>query len=385
MAKTNDFYEILGVAPTASLDEIKKAYRKKAMELHPDRNPDRADAEERFKELTAAYAVISDPDKRAHYDRYGDAGPAAGPAGFNPEDLFRGGQFGGLEDLFESFFGGSFSARGAGGGASQGANIGYELEIEFQEAAFGTEVKLRLPRQESCPVCRGEGAPADGITVCDGCRGSGTIVMSTGFLRLAQTCPRCAGRGKRITKPCSECRGEGRVRTERTVKVRVPPGVDDGTRLRLAGEGHGGTRGGPAGDLYVDISVKPHPQFKRDGADVHAPLRVAYADLVLGGTFTVQTIHGEESFDLPAATEPGAQFALRGKGVQKLSGRGKGDHVVHVTPEVPTRLSERERELWEQLRTIAAETRQERRSAGTAEDDDRSLFDKVKDLFSGDR
>ncbi|MFN7965229.1 MAG: DnaJ C-terminal domain-containing protein [Acidobacteriota bacterium] len=288
---------------------------------------------------------------------------------------------GGLEDIFEAFFGGGFGGRRSG--PRQGADLRYQLEIDFEEAAFGTEVKLKIPRHESCPVCRGDGAAPDGIQVCNGCRGSGTIVMSTGFIRLAQTCPHCSGVGKRITKPCSECSGTGRLRTERSVKVRVPAGVNDGTRLRLSNEGEAGDRGAPAGDLYVDIGVRPHPTFRRDGADVHAPLTVTFADLVLGGTFSVSTVHGDESFELPAGTEPGAVFGLRGKGVQKLNSRTRGDHHVHVIPEVPSQLDERERALWEELRKIEHERRAAR--GEFPPEDDRTLLDKVKDLFTGDR
>ena len=381
MPASRDYYEILEVARTATADEIKKSYRRKAMELHPDRNPDRADAEEHFKELTAAYSVLSDADKRAHYDRFGTDGPAAGPGGFNPEDLFRGAASGGLEDIFESFFGSGFGGRRSG--PRQGADLRYQLEIDFEEAAFGTEVKLKIPRHESCPVCRGEGAAPEGIQTCSGCRGSGTIVMSTGFIRLAQTCPHCSGTGRRITTPCRECKGAGRLRTERSVKVRVPAGVNDGTRLRLSNEGEAGDRGAPPGDLYVDIGVRPHEIFRRDGADVHAPLAVSFADLVLGGDFSVTTIHGAEPFELPAGTEPGAVFSLRGKGVQKLNGRSRGDHHVHVVAAVPEAMGERERALWEELRQI--ETARRTARGESPPEDDRTLLDKVKDLFTGDR
>lgn len=383
MAQARDYYDVLGVARGASAEEIKKAYRRLAMELHPDRNPDRADAEERFKELTVAYGVLSDPDKRAHYDRFGADGPSMGAGGFNPEDLFRGAQGVGLEDIFEAFFGGGLGGfAGASRGPRGGADLRYALEVEFEEAAFGAEVKLKLPRHEPCPVCHGAGAPADGIETCGTCRGGGRVVMSTGFIRLAQTCSACGGAGRRIVRPCGECRGAGRLRTERTVKVRVPPGVGDGTRLRLSGEGEAGDRGAPPGDLYVDISVKPHRTFRRDGADVHAPLPVGLAELVLGGTFTVATIHGEEPFELPAGTEPGAVFTLRGKGVARLNSRGKGDHHLHVTATLPARMGDEERALWAQLRAVE----QARRSSGeTASDEERSLFDKVKDLFGGDR
>jgi molecular chaperone DnaJ len=372
-----DYYEILGVERDASAEDIKKAYRKLALELHPDRNPDRADAEERFKDLTRAYATLSDPQKRAHYDRFG-ADAAAGGAGFNPEDLFRGGQFGGLEDIFEAFFGGRFA-----GGPRQrkGADLGYQLEVEFEDAAFGSEVKLQIPRREPCPVCRGEGAEPGGASTCTSCRGSGQIVMSTGFIRLAQTCPHCAGRGRRITKPCKECRGDGSVSSERQVKVRIPAGVDDGTRLRLSGEGEAGERGAPPGDLFVEISVRPHRLFRRDGADVHAPLEVSFAELVIGGRFELKTIHGPETFEVEPGTEPGAQFVLRGKGIQKLRGRGRGDHYIHIVARPPQRLSERERELWAELHKLE----RERREGAAGDDEERSLFDKVKDLFSGDR
>ncbi len=376
-----DFYDVLGVSREASQDEIKKAYRKRALDLHPDRNPDRHDAEEHFKELTEAYAVLGDPQKRARYDQFGPEGVGGGPGPFGADpsifnDVFGGaGGLGGLESLFEQFFGaGVFGGAASSNGPRAGANQGYELQIEFEEAAFGTEVKIRLPRTESCPGCSGSGAASGGLVTCRTCRGSGRVAARMGFMQIAQTCPTCAGRGRTIDKPCAECHGAARIQTERTVKVRVPAGVDEGTRLRIAGEGHGGALGGPPGDLFVDITVKPHARFVRHGVDVHAELAVGLPDLALGGTFAVSTLHGEETVELPAGTEPGHEIRLKGKGVVRLGRRGHGDHVLHVVAHPPRKLSAEQRAHWEALRRLQSP-------------DDvqgKGLFERVKDFLGGD-
>ncbi|MBP7147173.1 MAG: molecular chaperone DnaJ [Acidobacteria bacterium] len=371
-----NYYEILGVARDATHEEIKKAYRKLALELHPDRNPDRHDAEERFKELSEAYAVLGNPEKRARYDAGGMEG---GGVGFDPsifEEVFGGGAFGGLEDLFEQMFGGGFGRRASPNAPRRGADRRYQLEISFEEAVFGTEVRLRLPRAEACAKCQGSGAAPGGIASCQTCGGNGRVLFTQGFLQIARTCPACQGAGRVIRQRCPECQGEGRTQSERTVTVRIPAGVEHGTRLRVGGEGDGGARGGPPGDLLVDIGVRPHASFVREGSDVHAELPVSYPDLVLGMTLEVQTVHGPESVEIPAGTEPGTVLTLRGKGVPRLGRRGRGDHVLHVVGRPPKRLGQRERELWEELR---------RAEAAPADDDSGSLFDKVKDLFSGEK
>lgn len=368
---------MLGVPKDASPEDIKKAYRKLAMELHPDRNPDRADAEERFKELSAAYAVLGNPEKRARYDSGVEDGAAG--VGFDPgmfEEIFGSFGFGGgFEDLFSSLFGG-------GGGRSRsgprrGADLRYPLEIAFEEAVFGTEARIRIPKSETCSGCQGSGAAPGGIVSCESCRGSGQTVYRHGFLQVARPCGACGGAGRVIRERCATCAGEGRRRTERTVTVKVPPGVDNGIRLRLAGEGDGGVLGGPPGDLFVDIGVKNHPQFVRDNADIHADLEVNLSDLVLGGTFSVATIHGPSQVDLAPGTAPGSTITLKGQGAPKLGRSTRGHHILHVVPRMPRKLSARERELWEGLR--AAESGRE-----AAKGSEKNLFDRVKDLLGGD-
>jgi len=355
-----DYYAILGVSRDATQEEIKRAYRRRALELHPDRNPDRADAEERFKELAEAYGVLSDPDKRARYDRYGPEG-FDGPPPFDPsifEEVF--GSFGGgfgLEDLFEHLFGGGLGGprRGRGPRPRRGRDLAATLELEFEEAVFGVETSLTLHRREPCPACGGSGAAPGGIVTCRTCGGQGRVVVRTGFLQMAHTCPACGGEGRVVRERCRQCRGAGQVEVERKIRVAVPAGVDDGTRLRVAGEGEPGAAGGPPGDLYVDIRVREHPELRREGADVHQELEVGFADLVLGTRLAVETLHGEETVDVPPGTAPGTTLRLRGRGVPRLGRRGRGDHVVHLVARPPRRVPARERELWERLRELEHE------------------------------
>lgn len=376
---TRDYYEVLGVPRNASQDDIKKAYRRLAMELHPDRNPDRADAEEHFKELSAAYAVLGNPEKRARYDAGGGEDFGGGVA-FDPsmfEEIFGSFGFGGgLEDLFSSLFGGGGGAR-TRNGPRRGADLRYSLEIGFEEAAFGTEAKIRIPRTESCSGCSGSGAAPGGIATCEACRGSGQSVYRHGFLQVARTCGACGGAGRVIRERCKTCNGEGRTRSERTVTVKVPPGVDTGIRLRVPGEGDGGARGGPYGDLFVDITVRPHSLFVREDADVHSELEVGLADLVLGGTFEVETLHGQQTVELPPGTLPGTTVTLKSQGVAKLGRNSRGHHILHIVARIPKKLTDREREIWEELR-LADRTRSKEKSG------ERNLFDRVKDFLGGD-
>jgi molecular chaperone DnaJ len=379
-----DYYEVLGVPRGAGAEELKKAYRRRALEVHPDRNPGDPHAEERFKELTEAYSVLGDPARRARYDS-GGFEAVAGTPGFDPsifEGIFGSQGFGSLDELFEQFFGGGApGTRGAG--PRRGDDLRYGLEIPLEEAAAGTDVKLRLPRQESCPRCEGTGAAPGGLSTCGTCHGRGSVVARVGFVQFAQSCPACAGRGRTVRKRCSECDGAGRISTERTVRVRIPPGVDDKTRVRVAGEGDGGYAGGPPGDLYVDIAVRPHATYARDGADIHATLEVGFSDLVLGGSFEVPTLHGPETVEIEPGTPPGRTIVLRGRGVPRLGRSGRGNHVVHVAARPPDSLSPRERELWQELH----ELERTRRAAPSAPGDpeDRNLFERVKDFLGGER
>ncbi|UCF68842.1 MAG: molecular chaperone DnaJ [Acidobacteriota bacterium] len=385
-----DYYNVLGVERDASADQVKKAYRRRALELHPDRNPDRADAEERFKELSEAYAVLSDPQQRARYDRFGEAGLGNGGVAFDPsvfEDVFGSFGFGGLEDLFAQFFGGAAGRARTATRARRGADLRYRLEIGFEEAAFGTELKIRVPRSETCPGCHGSGAAEQGLVTCSTCGGQGRVAYQHGFMQIARTCPACRGRGQEIRHPCEECRGRGRIDAERTVKVRVPAGVDNGTHVRIQGGGEGGASGGPAGDLYVEIGVRPHERFHRDGADVHDQVQVGFSELVLGGSVDVQTLHGQKTVEIEAGTEPGTVIRLRGEGIPLLGRHGRGDHLVHLIARPPRKLPRQERELWESLRELEqarlrAERSRDAESAKTSEG--RGLFDKVKDIFGGE-
>jgi molecular chaperone DnaJ len=374
MARTalRDYYEVLGIARQASDKEIKTAYRQLAIQFHPDRNPGDHAAEEKFKEAAEAYAVLSDPDKRARYDRFGHQGVGgAGAAGFDPTI------FADFSDILGDLFG--FGAAGFGGGGRRrsavqpGADLRYELELTFQQAAFGHTVELEVPRLETCGTCHGSGSKGGKPPVaCATCKGRGQVHFSQGFFTVARTCPQCHGAGEVIADPCPKCRGEGRVEARRKIEVKVPAGVDNGARLRLSGEGEHGRRGGPPGDLYVVIAVEPHPDFERQGANVHSMLAVSFPEAVLGAKIEVETLHGPQMVELAPGTQHGAELRLRGKGVAKLGGRGQGDHVVHVALRVPDtkELGADEIALLQKLADIQGSKVRER-----------SVLDKVKDLF----
>jgi molecular chaperone DnaJ len=364
-----DYYEILGIERGASLDDIKKAYRKLALKFHPDKNPGNPEAEEKFKEAAEAYGVLSDEEKRARYDRYGHQG-MSGMGGFDPNQFADFGDI--LGDLFG--FGDVF-----GGGrrratrAARGNDLRYDLQIEFEEAVFGKEVSLNVPRVVVCATCSGSGAkPGTSPVSCTGCGGRGQIRYSQGFFAMARTCPQCGGAGKVIKDPCATCSGAGRVREEKTISVKIPAGVDDGSRLRVAGEGEGGWNGGPAGDLYVFISVREHAKFTRRDYDIHSEHVVSFTQAALGAEVKIDTIDGKETLKVPPGTQPNQVFRLRAKGVQFLDGSGRGDHYVHVGVKIPSSLSEEQRQLLEQLAKIDGETPPER-----------GVLDKVKDFFNG--
>ena len=354
-----DYYEILGVAKGAAADEIKKAYRKLAVKLHPDKNPGDKHAEDNFKELGEAYEALSDPDKRAAYDRYGHAafaqgGGAARGGGFHdPMDIFRdvfGGSGGGVGNIFEQFFG------GGGGGAKQdresrqrGSDLRYDMQITLEEAAFGAEKEIEVSKPSACGVCHGTGAEKGSrVVTCSTCGGRGQVVTSRGFFQVAQTCPRCRGTGQTVEKPCGECRGEGRSEQTTRIKLKIPPGIEDSSRLRSTGNGEAGVRGGQAGDLYVVIHVKEHEIFEREDSTLFCDLPISFAMATLGGEIKVNTLHGEASLKIPAGTQSGTTFKLRGKGMPELGGGDTGDLHVRTQIAVPKKLtSEQKQKLQE--------------------------------------
>jgi molecular chaperone DnaJ len=365
-----DYYEVLGLPKTATLDEVKKAYRKLAVKFHPDKNPGDAEAEEKFKEAAEAYGVLSDEEKRARYDRHGHQG-MSGMGGFDPNQFADFGDI--LGDLFG--FGDFFGNRGRRGGtrAARGNDLRYDLQLDFMDAVFGKEVSINVPRVITCATCSGSGAkPGTQPVTCTGCAGRGQIRYSQGFFAVSRTCPQCGGAGKVIKDPCVSCGGAGRQREEKKIQVKVPAGVDDGSRLRVAGEGESGFNGGPSGDLYVFISVREHPKFQRRDYDVHAEQAVSYTQAALGGDLKVQTIDGEEPLKIPAGTQPNQVFRLRNKGVPFIDGSGRGDHYVHVAVRIPQSLNPEQRELLEKLAGIEGENPPE----------EKGVFDKVKEFFT---
>ena len=365
-----DYYEVLSVTRTSSIEEIKKAYRRMAMKYHPDKNPGDSEAEEKFKEAAEAYGVLSDEEKRARYDRYGHQG-LGGMSGFDPN------QFADFGDILGDLFGfGDFFGTGRRRGTrpARGADLRYDLTLSFEDAVFGKEVTIDVPRVATCQTCNGSGAKAGTQPVsCSGCGGHGQIRYSQGFFAISRTCPQCGGAGKVIKDPCVTCDGAGRVREEKKISVKVPAGVDDGTRLRVSGEGEGGYSGGPAGDLYVFIAVREHDKFQRREYDIHAEQNISLTQAALGAEIKTETIDGEESLRIPAGTQPNQVFRLRGKGVQYLDGTGRGDHFVHAVVRIPTTLNDEQRALLEQFATLSGEEN----SGG------RRVLDKVKDFFTG--
>jgi molecular chaperone DnaJ len=350
-----DYYEILGVGKNATDPEIKSAYRKLALQNHPDRNPENAEeATEKFKEITEAYGVLADPQKRAAYDRYGHAGVSG--AGGQPD--FSSGAFSGFEDILNAFGFGDFfgmgdifgQSRSRQRGAARGADLRYDLEISFEEAAAGLETKIKIPRMEMCPECNGRGARRGSEPVtCSACGGRGQIRQQQGFFTLSQTCPQCRGQGRVIREACPVCHGEGRKREERIVGIKIPAGVEDGTRLRVRGEGEAGAYGGSAGDLYVLLHVREHPYFERQGGDLYCTIPISLTQAVLGAEIKVPTLKGQEKLRVPEGTQPNTIFRLRGLGVASVERHGHGDLYVKVQVVVPTHLNREQRRLLESL------------------------------------
>jgi molecular chaperone DnaJ len=378
-----DYYEILAVERTAGDGEIKSAYRKLALKYHPDRNPGDKQAEERFKECAEAYAILADPEKRAAYDRFGHAGvsSAAGAGGFDPS-VFTGFEdiLGGLGDIFG--FGDLFGGGRRRGGPQRGRDLRYDLEISFEESAQGAETTIQIPREENCDSCKGSGAaPGTQPAVCNLCRGQGQVRTQQGFFTVARTCPQCRGTGKTITKPCTSCRGAGRVSTERKIKVRIPPGIATGQQLRLQNEGEAGYSGGPSGSLYVVIHVQEHEYFRRDGMNLFCEVPVNYPTVTLGGEIDVPTLDGVEKVKVPEGTQTGTTLRLRGKGMPDVNGRGRGDLFATVQVRTPKKLTKEQRQAIEQLAKVLPKDKFEPRKRDEEQQEERNLFDRVKDMF----
>ncbi len=367
-----DYYEVLGISKQASADEIKKAYRKLARQYHPDANPDNKAAEEKFKDAAEAYEVLSDPDKKANYDRFGHAG--ANGQGFGGG--FEGADFGGLGDIFDMFFGGGGRRRQ---GPEKGSDLRVDMEISFEEAAFGLERDIKVPRTEECGTCGGSGAaPGTKSHACSACNGSGQVqvAQNTPFGRIVQTrtCDQCGGKGQIIEKPCSTCKAAGKVRKNKSIHVKIPAGVDNGTRVRMAGEGEPGILGGPKGDLYIYIHVKPHKFFRREGNDVTMEIPLGFAQAALGDEIEIDTLDGKAKLKIPEGTQSGTIFRLRGKGINDLHGYGRGDQMDLVKLITPTKLSEKEKSLLKEFSTLREENMNE---------NEKGFFDRVKGAFKG--
>ncbi len=336
-----DYYDVLGVGRNADEAECKRAYRKLALKYHPDRNPDSRDAEEKFKEASEAYSVLSDPEKRSRYDQFGHAG-LSGNGGFNASDF---------PDIFGDIFADIFgTGRGSRSGARSGEDLQYELELDFEEAVFGCTKEIQIPRVEPCDRCDASGSePGTSKVSCRTCGGRGQVHTQQGWLTMSRTCSRCRGTGRIIEQPCSECRGEGRRRAQRNRRIDIPAGVDEGNQMRLAGEGNAGTNGGPSGDLFILIRVGKHDLFRRDGADIHCTVRINVAQAALGSEISVPTLEGEQTHHVKPGTQSGARLMLRGQGVPKLRGGRRGDLYAHLEVGIPTKLTREQRKLFESL------------------------------------
>lgn len=374
-AAKKDYYEVLGVNRDASEEEIKKSFKKLAMKFHPDRNPDNPKAEESFKEAKEAYEILSDDQKRAAYDQYGHAGvdqSMGGGAGFGG---FNSGNFSdAFGDIFGDIFGGGRNQRS---NVYRGADLRYNLEISLEDAAKGTETKIRIPVQTTCETCHGSGArPGTSPVTCTTCNGHGQVRMQQGFFSVQQTCPKCHGTGKMVKDPCPTCHGGGRVKQNKTLNVKIPAGVDEGDRIRLSGEGEAGVNGGPTGDLYVVVHLREHPIFQRDGANLHCEMPISFSTAALGGEIEVPTLDGAAKMKIPAETQTGSVFRLRGKGIKPLRSSEHGDLMVHVVVETPVRLTEKQKEL---LREFESSTQAD---AGKHSPKNKSWVDKARDFFS---
>ncbi|UDG82157.1 molecular chaperone DnaJ [Candidatus Vallotia cooleyia] len=374
MAK-RDYYDVLGIAKNASDSDIKKSYRKLAMKYHPDRNPGNKDAEEHFKESKEAYEILSDSQKRAAYDQYGHAGVDPNISAASAQN------FGGFSDAFGDIFGDIFGQAAGGNRRSghqvyHGSDLRYSMEITLERAAHGHETQIRIPSWILCQVCHGSGAKPDTKPeTCPTCHGQGQVRMSQGFFSIQQTCPKCHGIGTYIPAPCAHCHGSGKVKETKTLEVKIPAGIDEGMRIRSAGNGEPGINGGPNGDLYVEIHIKPHSVFERDGDDLHCQMPIAFTTAVLGGEIEVPTLAGKASFTVPEGTQSGKTFRLRGKGIKGLRSSLPGDLYVHVQVETPVKLTDTQRDLLRRFENSLVEggARHSPQSKG--------WFDRVKSFF----
>lgn len=357
MAKA-DFYELLGVSKSADEKELKSAFRKLAMKYHPDKNPDDAESEKKFKEINEAYETLKDPQKRSAYDRFGHAafeqGGPGGGAGFG------GGGAGGFHDIFEDIFGdmmgGGQRQRRSSGGRERGADLRYNMEISLEEAFEGKTAQIRVPTSVTCDECSGSGAkPGSSPTTCSTCGGIGRVRAAQGFFSVERTCPTCHGNGQIISDPCNKCSGQGRVSEEKSLSVNIPAGIEDGTRIRVAGEGEAGQRGGPTGDLYIFLSVRPHEFFQREGADLYCMVPISMTKAALGGKFEVTTLDGSKSrVTVPEGTQSGKELRMRGKGMPVMRSSQKGDLYIRIAVETPQNLSRRQKELLEEFQEISS-------------------------------
>ena len=378
MATKRDFYEILGLPKTASDEEIKKSYRKLAMKFHPDRNQGDATAEVKFKEAKEAYEMLSDAEKRAAYDQFGHAGVdpnmrggAGGAAGF--------GGFGeSFGDIFGDIFGQTRRQQGAGGKqVFRGNDLSYAMDITLEEAAAGKESQIRIPSFEECSTCEGTGAkPGTSVKTCATCQGQGVVQMRQGFFSVQQTCPNCRGGGKTITDPCTPCHGQGKIKKQKTLEIKIPAGIDDGMRIRSSGNGEPGTNGGPSGDLFIEIRLQKHDVFQRDGDDLHCAVPISFTTAALGGEIAVPTLSGEAAIDLPEGTQTGKQFRLRGRGIKGVRSSFPGDLYCHITIETPVKLSEPQRKLLKELDESL------KKGGAKHKPSEAGWADKLKNLFS---
>ncbi len=361
-----NYYDILGVAKDASPEEIKKAFRQLALKHHPDRNAGEKASEDKFKEINEAYSCLSDPEKRAHYDRFGTS-EGFGGAGYGPF-----GAGAGFGDIFEDFFGDIFGGGQRRQRPTRGSDLRYDLTISLEEAVFGTEKVITFPKLERCGTCSGTGAePGTQAEVCGACKGAGQIRYQQGFFSVAKTCSKCSGSGRVVTHPCKKCKGQGSVREQKTVNLKIPPGVDEASRLKISGEGEPGHYNGPPGDLYVVLDVEEHPFFKRQGTELYCELPVSFTDAALGAEVEVPTLDGSSKLKIPAGTQSGKLFTLKHKGAPRVGSSQRGSQIVRITIDVPKKLNQRQKELLEEFASISAD------------ETGKSLKDRLKHLFTG--